>query len=354
MHAPAPLRVFLSYVHGLAEQRARVRALIQRLQAQGLVVIADCDREAPTEGFGSWVEKEVAAADAVLVLVDKTYAAVFGTMQLRWPGPVLTPALYRAQAALRLIVPVGFDEADAAHRPGELAHQTFYPVASEQDVGLLMRTLRGIPQLADAATPSPDEQALPRVCSPLPPLEHYLTRIQARVQFHRRAWRYFCSKLESTGIFLEETARDANGTQTLTGPGIDLSLTQHSEHAEAQLEILPGTATVYASLLGLVAGARQPLECTYLVFLLHPEWQLFHGLDLGEKLAQTDIKSPGQQALVLHGWRFVIPSLSLPATPGTSIKIVPRPVYPWPLNPLRLLLHLLEKTDALHRAAIQP
>lgn len=326
-----------------------MRTLVQRLQSQGLLVVADFGVEAPAEGWRMWVEKEVAAADAVLALVDPAYAATFGTLQLRWPGPLLTPALCSAQVPLRPILPVGFDETDGIHRPGELAHQTFYPVGTEQDLKLLMRTLRGLAQPADAGEQTDKEPAPPRITSPLPSLEHYLARLQARVQFHRRAWRYFRSKLEAIGITLEETGCNERGAQKFAGPGIDLALTQYSEHAEAQLEILPGTAPVYASLLGLVAGARQPLECTYLVFLLHPEWQLFHGPDFTERLARTDIKAPGQQALVLHGWRFVIPSLSLPESHGTPLKIVPRPVYPWPLNPLRLLLHLLEKSGALHR-----
>jgi hypothetical protein len=44
-----------------------------------------------------------------------------------------------------------------------------------------------------------------------------------------------------------------------------------------------------------------------------------------------------------------VPALAKPNLGAEPLKITPRPPYPWPLNPLRLLLYLMEKTGALVR-----
>jgi hypothetical protein len=348
MSVSAPLRVLLSYAHESTEHRARVKALAQRLESEGLEITLDAESAEPAEGWWVWLEREVTAADLVLVVISAAYQTAFGTPQLRWPGPVLSPALYAAEVAHRPFLPVVFSEADAAYPPEPMVQQTCYRADTEQDVSLLLRTLRGF---ASAAESEPQTRsAMTRGASPLPPLDQYLTGLQARLTFHRRAWRYFRSKLEGLGITLEEQPMDENGVQKLTGPGIAIALTQHSEHAEARLDILPGTAPVYAAQLGLVAVARQPLECTFLVFTLKPEWNVCTPYEaLAERLAGTDIKLHREQGLLLHGWRFIIPALTVPEALGAPLKIVPRPAYPWPLNPLRLLLYLMNKSGGLYR-----
>jgi hypothetical protein len=42
----------------------------------------------------------------------------------------------------------------------------------------------------------------------------------------------------------------------------------------------------------------------------------------------------------------MVPAMAKPDPGAEPLKIMPRPPYPWPLNPLRLLLHLLEKSGA--------
>jgi hypothetical protein len=357
MPAAAPLRVFLSYAHEDAKHRVRVKALAQRLQQAGMEVTLDQDWPTPVEGWVLWVEREVTAADVVLLVITRGFRDAFDGSSTSWPGPVVGPKLFESESGHRAFVPVVFSTADAVYRPGSLAHQTFYSVETEAEIELLLRLLAGFaphPQTAPSppgvtvAEPARPRSALPR--SPLPPIEFYVGEVQARLSMHRRAWRYFSSRLEAIRIVLKESELDATGVQTLTGPGIKLKLTQHSEHCEAVIEILPGTARVYANLLGLVSGARQPIECTHLAFTLKPEWGFLEPFsELRARLADTDIKSQGVQGLVLHGWRFVVPALARQAPESDPLRILPRPPYPWPLNPLRLLLHLMEKTGALVR-----
>ena len=113
---------------------------------------------------------------------------------------------------------------------------------------------------------------------------------------------------------------------------------------------LPCLAAVYAGLLGSVASARQALDCTYLVFLMKPEWKILTCSEsVVELLAGSDLELSGPQSIVVHGWRFVIPALSAPFGATDQIKIVPRPAYPWPLNPVRLLLYHMEKRGVIYR-----
>ena len=353
MSAAAPLRVFLSYAHEDAKHRVRVKALAQRLQEAGVEVTFDQNWPAPVEGWRLWVEREVTAADVVLLVITRAFRDSFEESSGPWPGPVVGPKFLKSESGHRPFVPVVFTTRDAVYRPGPLAHQTFYSVETEEEIGLLLRLLRGFSPHEQTISPpaASDESARPDL--PLPPLDFYLSGVQARLSMHRRAWRYFCSRLEAIGIVLQEGELEAGSVQTLTGPGITLKLTQHSEHCEAVIEILPGTARVYANLLGLVAGARQPIECTYLVFTLKPEWNFLKPVDdIRSCLAGTDIKSHGVQGLVLHGWRFIAPALATQGSEAGPLKIIPRPPYPWPLNPLRLLLHLLEKNGALVRKEI--
>jgi hypothetical protein len=352
MSAAAPLRVFLSYAHEDAKHRVRIKGLAQRLQDAGMDVTLDQDLSDPVEGWLLWVEREVAAADVVLLVITAAFRDAFDASTMHWPGPVVGQKLFNSESGHRPFIPVVFMGSDATYRPAPLVNQTVYSIETESEFELLLRLLRGLTPREAAVPPLPaatsDKPAPPT--SPLPPLDYYLSGVQARLSMHRRAWRYFRSRLEAIGIVLEERELDAAGAQTLTGPGITLKLTQHSEHCETTIEILPGTARVYANLLGLVAGARQPIECTYLVFLLKPEWHFLqpHGA-LRARLAETDIKSQGVQGFVLHGWRFIVPSIAKHDLEGEPLKIVPRPAYPWPLNPLRLFLHLLEKKGALLR-----
>ena len=345
----APVRVFISYAHEGAQSQEHARGLAQRLQKEGMEVTLDLDWPAPAEGWWLWLEREVAAADAVIVLASAAYTSAFAARPRFWPGPVVPEQLYQTQAGHQPFLTVGFAESDAAFRPKPLARQTFFLVDTRSDFELLLRVLRGLAPTAPVAAPAGSASAELHIAAPLPDLEYYLCSVHSRLTFHRRAWRYFRSKLEGLGINLEEEPATAQNEQRLHGPGITLTLVQHAEDAEARLEISPGAASLYADLLGLVAGSRQPMECTHLAFLLHPTWRHIPLASFEPAIAHTGITLVGQQVLALHGWRFVIPCLPSTDT-EVAIKILPRPPYPWPLKPLRLLLHLLEKAGALHRA----
>jgi hypothetical protein len=212
------LRVFLSYAHEDAKHRVRVKALAQRLQQAGMEVTLDQDRPAPDEGWLLWVEREVTAADAVLLVITQAFRDSFDASSMPWPGSgnwteafqfgIGTPASSSQWSS---------PAEDAVYRPGPLAHQTFYSVETEEEIGLLLRLLGGFaPQTVSPAVTS-GESARPSL--PLPPLDYYLVGVEARLSMHRRAWRYFSSRLEAIGVVLEEGELDAAGAQTLTGAG---------------------------------------------------------------------------------------------------------------------------------------
>src|SRR5262245_2610531 len=107
MSATAPLRVFLSYAHEDATHRVRVKALAQRLQEAGMEVTLDQDWPAPPEGWWLWVEREVTAADVVLLVITREFSESFDESS-RWLGPVVGPKLFASESGHRPFIPVVF------------------------------------------------------------------------------------------------------------------------------------------------------------------------------------------------------------------------------------------------------
>ena len=81
--ADAP-RVFLSYSHDSAEHAARVLALADALCDGGLDVILDrYVHPAPDEGWPLWMERNLDAADFVLMVCTETYLRRVGARRSR-------------------------------------------------------------------------------------------------------------------------------------------------------------------------------------------------------------------------------------------------------------------------------
>src|SRR4030095_16402838 len=155
MSAAAPLRVFLSYAHEDAKHRMRVKALAHRLQDPGMEVTLDQDRPAPDEGWLLWVEREVTAADVVLLVITRGFSEYFEVPSMRWPGPVVGAKLFASESGHQPFIPVVFTAGDAVYRPEPLAHRTFYSVETEEEIGLLLRLLRGFAPHEQTVSPEP-------------------------------------------------------------------------------------------------------------------------------------------------------------------------------------------------------
>jgi hypothetical protein len=68
-----PPRVFISYSHDTVEHQERVLGLADRLRADGIAAEIDQYNAAPSEGWPLWCERQIAAADVVLMVCTETY-----------------------------------------------------------------------------------------------------------------------------------------------------------------------------------------------------------------------------------------------------------------------------------------
>lgn len=69
----APARVFISYSHDTAAHQERVLDLADRLRADGIDAEIDQYNMAPPEGWPLWCERQIEAADVVLMVCTESY-----------------------------------------------------------------------------------------------------------------------------------------------------------------------------------------------------------------------------------------------------------------------------------------
>lgn len=136
--APRPPRVFLSYSHDSPEHTERVLAFADRLRAEGVDAHLDQYEEAPPEGWPLWMERQVEAADFVLVVCTETYLRRFRQEAragegrgVKWEGAILRQELYEAEGRNERFVPVLLDSAPAEHIPQPLRGVTHYRLDGE-------------------------------------------------------------------------------------------------------------------------------------------------------------------------------------------------------------------------------
>ena len=70
---PAPPQVFVSYSHDTVEHQERVLGLADRLRADGIDAEMDQYNASPPEGWPLWCERQIAAANVVLMVCTETY-----------------------------------------------------------------------------------------------------------------------------------------------------------------------------------------------------------------------------------------------------------------------------------------
>ena len=103
MQAP---RVFISYSHDSPAHQARILALSDRLNDDGIDSIIDQYEQSPEEGWPLWCEKQVEQADFVLVACTETYLRRYRKEEVAgkglgvtWEGHIITQELYDALQA---------------------------------------------------------------------------------------------------------------------------------------------------------------------------------------------------------------------------------------------------------------
>ncbi len=134
---PIPPRVFISYSHDSNQHADRVLALADRLRDDGLDVVIDQYDPNPKEGWPSWMEINLDAADFVLLVCSPAYhrrvtrkeAAGVG-LGVQWEGNLIYNRLYFNLGQGDRYIPVLLDGGDPAHIPTPVQGFTFYRLAN--------------------------------------------------------------------------------------------------------------------------------------------------------------------------------------------------------------------------------
>jgi hypothetical protein len=119
-----PPRVLISYSHDSEEHKQRVLALTRRLRGEGIDCRLDRFVRDPPEGWPKWMEREVEAADKVLVVCTETYHRRFKGNEeagvglgVQWEASLIRQILYEAGAVNTRFIPVIFKQEDALFVP---------------------------------------------------------------------------------------------------------------------------------------------------------------------------------------------------------------------------------------------
>lgn len=126
-------KVFISYSHDTEEHQERVLALADRLRADGIDAEVDQYNESPREGWPLWCERQIAAADFVLIVCTETYRRrVMGEEQpgaglgVVWEAAIIRHLLYGSGLVSEKFVPVLFSDSASEHIPTMIRGWTRY------------------------------------------------------------------------------------------------------------------------------------------------------------------------------------------------------------------------------------
>lgn len=220
---PERPRVFISYSHDSEEHRAQVRALADRLCADGVDCTIDQYVPHPAEGWPSWMDHQIEEADFVLVVCTETYFRRVTRREEPGAGRgatfesvLIQQALYEAGMSNQKFLPVLFD-ADAQVIPRALRSYTSYRIdAADEGYEALLRRLTRQPAVikppvAPVRDLPPDPVVVERAEAPTRPRE---TRAAAIARWLRRRWRWSaaltllaCSGLAGIWWTLHEPSR---------------------------------------------------------------------------------------------------------------------------------------------------
>ena len=139
--ADAP-RVFLSYSHDSVEHAARVLALADALCDGGIDVILDrYVHPAPAEGWPRWMDRNLDAAQFVLMVCTATYRRrVMGQEEpgkglgVDWEGNLIYNAVYHRirnnQPSGSRFIPLLLPDSEPAHIPGPVQGHSYYRITA--------------------------------------------------------------------------------------------------------------------------------------------------------------------------------------------------------------------------------
>src|SRR5919112_251698 len=116
--------VFISYTHDSPEHMDRVLDLANRLRAEGVDCHLDQYETSPPEGWPRWTNRQLEAADYVLVVCTETYQRRFDGKEetgkglgAQWEGAIITQELYDAAGNNNKFIPVLLSPEDSHNLP---------------------------------------------------------------------------------------------------------------------------------------------------------------------------------------------------------------------------------------------
>lgn len=133
MTPPAPVKVFISYSQDSESHKSEVLALVVRLRHDGVDAQSDHAQSAPPEGWPLWMERQIEAADFVLVVCTERYHRRWQGLDLppkgrgaTWESLLSRQELYDDAPNNNKFIPVLFDGATADDVPKPLRPYTRY------------------------------------------------------------------------------------------------------------------------------------------------------------------------------------------------------------------------------------
>src|SRR5512134_1336850 len=153
MTGTAP-KVVISYSHDTVAHQELVLDLADRLRADGIDAEIDQYNDSPAEGWPHWCERQIEAADFVLMVCTETYhRRVRGDedpgkgLGVVWEARIIRQLLYDASAISDKFVPVLFSDTPPEQIPTPIKGGTHYVVNTEDGYEELYRRLTGQPRL---------------------------------------------------------------------------------------------------------------------------------------------------------------------------------------------------------------
>jgi tetratricopeptide (TPR) repeat protein len=149
---PHPPIVFISYSHDSQEHADRVLALSDRLRAGGIDCILDQYQDSPPEGFPRWMDRQIRAADFVLMICTPTYyRRVMGDEEpdkghgVAWESTLIYQYIYNEGASNTRFIPVLLEAAHESAIPVPWQGVKHYRPTTSEGYEELYRRLTGQP-----------------------------------------------------------------------------------------------------------------------------------------------------------------------------------------------------------------
>ena len=149
---PHPPIVFISYSHDSPEHADRVLALSDHLRADGIDCILDQYEDSPPEGFPRWMDRQIRAADYVLMICTPTYyRRVMGEEEpdkghgVAWESTLIYQYIYNEGTSNKRFIPILLEGAHESDIPIPWQGVKHYRPTTTEGYEELYRRLTGQP-----------------------------------------------------------------------------------------------------------------------------------------------------------------------------------------------------------------